>query len=85
MAHYPVPGVTNTLTNTEALTLTLKNVLDLRTQAPNLSLRFLLLFATLAGDGSSDGGGEAEAVTGGNPEEEAKTGRVKLNVWISMI
>ena len=39
----------------------------------------LLLFATLGGDGSDDGGGEGEAVAGGNTEEEAEAGWVKLN------
>ena len=42
-----------------------------------------VLFATLAGDGSSDGGGEGEAVAGGNTEEEAEAGWKKLDIcWI---
>ena len=41
-----------------------------------------MLFATLAGDGSSDGGGEGEAAAGGDPEEEAETGWKKLDIYV---
>ena len=60
---------------------TLKKCYGLVTNT-DLPLIYPLLFATLAGDGSSDGGGEGEAVAGGDTEEEAEAGWVKLDVWM---
>ena len=48
-------------------------------RAKSVLVQISMFFATLAGDGSDDGGGEGETVAGGNTEEKAKTGWIKLD------